>query len=423
MRKSLFIALLAAALITACKSFTPQTPPEHVDYLMELAEHPEYLDGTDYLCPTGHVDLTPAPAGYKPFYISHYGRHGARYAWQSDIYKRLHKVLGKAEEEDNLTDLGKDWRARFEQLYPDVKYRVGDLSRKGFQQQQELAHRMYCNFPQVFRAESHVRAWTSTSTRCVMTMSAFCLGLQKEDPKLDIFEYFGKFFLPAILPLDGSNPFRNNDYQVTPVPFEETWEQYIERTLDYGAILDRLFIDKDKALEPKEQWDFVSYLYFFAAGMASLDTDLVFTDIFTPEERIALWKIDNFQFYWYAWETHLGYMPILEDIVAKADERIASGKKGADLRFGHDYTILPLMMILDLDGMGKEAQSADDIHNITRLQQVPMGANVHFVFYRSDANYEVLFKVLHNGVEATLPVETDKWPYYSWKAFKEHYGF
>ena len=424
MKKTIFLSIVAALVLCGCaqKSANIQ-PPVQVDYLTELAEHPEYLDGTDYLCPTGPVKLTPAPAGYKPFYISHYGRHGARYAWQSDIYKLLHYTFKDAREADNLTELGNDYRHRFESLYPDVKYRVGDLSRKGFRQQEALAERMYKNFPQVFNGDAHVRAWTSTSTRCVMTMSAFCLGLKAQDPNLDIFENFGKVFLPAILPLDGSNPFRNKDYKVTPVPFEETWEQYIERNIDYKTILTRLFVDPDKAVEPAKQWDFVSYLYFFAAGMASLDTDLDFTDIFTPEERIALWKIDNFQFYWYAWETHLGYMPILEDIVAKADERIASGEKGADLRFGHDYTILPLMMILNLDGMGREAQNADEINDICRVQQVPMGANVHLVFFRSSSSDEILLKVLHNGVEATLPVPTDNWPYYSWNAFKEYYGF
>ena len=421
MKKTLFIALLATLVLAGCNTFKPQEPPVQTDYLQELAEHPEYLDGTDYLCPTGPVELTPAPAGYKPIYLSHYGRHGARYAWQSDIYKLIHYTLKDAAADDNLTDLGKDYRERFESLYPDVKYRVGDLSRKGFQQQQELAERMYKNFPQVFKGDAHVRAWTSTSTRCVMTMSAFCLGLKAQDPKLDIFENFGKVFLQAILPLDGSNPFKNEDYKRTPVAFEETWDEYIDRTIDYKPILSRLFVDPDKAVEPEKQWDLVSYLYFFAAGMASLDTDLVFTDIFTPEERIALWKIDNFQFYWYAWQTHLGYMPILDDIVAKADERIASGEKGADLRFGHDYTILPLMMILNLDGMGREAQTADEIADICRLQQVPMGANVHFVFYKNNSD-EVIFKVLHNGKEATLPVETEMWPYYSWNSFKEYFG-
>ena len=108
--------------------------------------------------------------------------------------------------------------------------------------------------------------------------------------------------------------------------------------------------------------------------MASLDTDLTFTDIFTYEERVQLWKIDDFQFYWYAWPTHLGYRPIVDDIIACTDERIASGEKGA---------------------------------------------NLHFVFYRSKKSDTILFKVLLNGEEARLPlIETSTWPYYDWVEFK-----
>ena len=79
MMKRFFLAacLLAAALVAAA-----QQP----DIEAHLKAHPELLAGTDYLCPTGPAVLTKAPKGYKVFYISHYGRHGARYAWQSDIY-------------------------------------------------------------------------------------------------------------------------------------------------------------------------------------------------------------------------------------------------------------------------------------------------------------------------------------------------
>ena len=205
---------------------------------------------------------------------------------------------------------------------------------------------------------------------------------------------------------------------MTPLKFDETWEQYIERTLDYRAILARLFKDRDKALPAAEQWDFVSYLYFFAAGMGSLDTDLVFTDLFTPEERIALWKIDDFQFYANAWPTHLGYLPIVRDIIAKADERIALGEKGADLRFGHDYTFLPLLMCLGVNGFDHDVTDPDEIPVWCQLHEVPMGANLHFVFYNSPRSDKVLFKVLLNGKEARLPIETDTWPYYDWDTFK-----
>ena len=407
--------LLAVLLVVATALSSGAQQP---DYLQQLESHPEYLAGTDYLCPIGPVALSPAPRGYKAFYISHYGRHGARYAWQSDMYERLNDVFSAANADGNLTPLGQDFKRRFDILYPEVRYRVGDLSRKGWEQQQELADRMYANFPGVFKGKAKVRSWVSTSTRCVMTMSSFCLGLMGNNSKLDIFENFGYSFLPAILPLDGHNPFRVEEVPDTPLRFDETWEAYIYRTVDYRAILARLFNDVDKVVPADEQWDLVSYLYFFGAGMNSLDTDLDFNDIFTPEERVALWKIDNFQFYANAWPTHEGYRPIVDDIIAKADARIAAGEKGADLRFGHDYTFLPLLMCLDVNGYGHDVETADEIPVWCRLQDVPMGANLHFVFYRSNRSPKILFKVLLNGREARLPLPTDNWPYYDWDDFK-----
>ena len=41
---------------------------------------------------------------------------------------------------------------------------------------------------------------------------------------------------------------------------------------------------------------------------------------------------------------------------------------------------------------------------------------------RSRKNPTVLFKVLLNGEEARLPLETGNWPYYDWQAFKARYG-
>ena len=412
------ILLTAATLLAAAFCLKAQV----ADIDAELRAHPEYLAGTDYLCPTGPVALTKAPKGYKPFYISHYGRHGARYAWQSDFYDRIEDALHEAAEAGNLTDFGADFKERFDRLYPEARYRVGDLSRRGWDQQVALAERMYANFPKVFQDGAEVEAWTSTSTRCVMTMSAFCSGLKGANPKIDLYENYGKVFLPAILSLDSGNPFRNKDFEETPVKFKETWAEYVERMVDYRAILGRLFKDVDKAVPVKGQWEMTSYLWFLAAGMNSLYTDLDFWDLFTEEEKVKLWKIDAFQFYADIWRTHKGYLPAIDDIIAKADERIASGRVGADLRFGHDYTFLPLLMNLDLNGFGHDVTNPDDIPTWCQTYEVPMGANVHFVFYKSKKSPKVLFKVLLNGHEARLPLETDNWPYYSWDAFKARYG-
>ena len=47
-----------------------------------------YRNGSTYFAYPGPVQkaLTPAPAGYEPFYISHYGRHGSRYMTLSLIH-------------------------------------------------------------------------------------------------------------------------------------------------------------------------------------------------------------------------------------------------------------------------------------------------------------------------------------------------
>ena len=404
--------------ILCCAAASAQQP----DIYENLRQNQELLCGTDYLCPTTPVELTAAPDGYEAFYISHYGRHGARYAWQGDLYSSINDLLAKAEGEDNLTELGKSFKERFDKLYPDVKYRVGDLSDKGWDQQHGLAKLMYGNYPEVFEDGADVNAYTSTSTRCIMTMSSFCVGLKGENPKLNVKENFGYSFLPAILPLDSHNPFRKDDYELTPNKVKETYPEYIARKIDSGKILSRIFKDVEKDVPAEKQWDLVSYLYFFVNGMASLYTELDFTDIFTLEDRIALWETDCFQFYTLAWNTHMGYLPIVEDIIAKADAQIASGRKGADLRFGHDYTILPLLMILGVDGYDHECTTGDEIPFWCPVNRVPMGANLHFVFFRSKDGSDILFKVLFNREEAHLPIYTENWPYYSWNSFKAKFG-
>ena len=45
----------------------------------KIKDDPSYALGVYRLYPTEFKEQTPVPKGYKPFYISHYGRHGSRY--------------------------------------------------------------------------------------------------------------------------------------------------------------------------------------------------------------------------------------------------------------------------------------------------------------------------------------------------------
>ena len=40
---------------------------QETDVIRQLESHPEYLAGTDYLCPAGPVALSPAPKGSTAF--------------------------------------------------------------------------------------------------------------------------------------------------------------------------------------------------------------------------------------------------------------------------------------------------------------------------------------------------------------------
>ena len=49
----------------------------------EIYSNIEKSGSVYYAYPDINESYTPAPKGYKPFYISHYGRHGSRYLSRS----------------------------------------------------------------------------------------------------------------------------------------------------------------------------------------------------------------------------------------------------------------------------------------------------------------------------------------------------
>ena len=92
---------------------------------------------------------TPAPKGYKPFYISHYGRHGSRYHYSASDYAFFDKLFLSVDSAQALTELGKSVGKRVHQLYVDAHQRAGDLTQTGAKQHMEIAKRMVQSYPDV----------------------------------------------------------------------------------------------------------------------------------------------------------------------------------------------------------------------------------------------------------------------------------
>ena len=105
----------------------------------EIAANPGKSGGVYYVYTYDNPVLTPAPKGYKPFYISHYGRHGSRWLLHDSEYDEVMAVFRAADAANAFTERGREVYGRVKRVYDDGIDRGGDLSPLGAEQHREIA--------------------------------------------------------------------------------------------------------------------------------------------------------------------------------------------------------------------------------------------------------------------------------------------
>ena len=379
--------------------------------------------GLDCLLDLSPKVSTPVPKGYEAVYISHYGRHGSRYAYTPDAYTILLNLLSEGRKQGNLTPRGEALLDELEPFWDDVRYRVGDLTEIGWNQHQEIARTMVTSFPTVFGKGSEVDACSSASVRAIMSMSSCCTAISRLSPQTKVYEHQGVTDIQATRPNQGSNPFRYQGPEEV-FPYSESSERFFLRHFpNYKDVLARLFRNPDAALGQQNPYDVFFHLYMFVAGMNSLPQDvrLDVKDFFTVEEYATLWETDNYERFreYHAYRTPCS--SIVDDMVAKASEALVTGRRGADLRYGHDHVVMALEMIMDLDGFDRAPAHQDELVYWFQTFRSPMAANIQYVFFqpRKGKAGDTLVKVLLNGEEAHLG-DLEGFPYYRWEDVKAY---
>ena len=152
----------------------------------EIFENIHLSAANHYAYPDPDFKKTPPPSGYKPFYLSHYARHGSRYRVNPNDYKEPLRILCEAEKDGALTELGKKTLNLIDSLARMAEDRYGELTPLGARQHRGIAKRMYENFPEVFQGLTAVDARSTVVIRCILSMMAECLQLQSMNPKLQI---------------------------------------------------------------------------------------------------------------------------------------------------------------------------------------------------------------------------------------------
>ena len=410
-----------------------------------FAQDVRQMGSNYYAYPTPDAKYTKAPAGYKPFYLSHYGRHGSRFHQPADHYHELYNTLAKADSLGKLTDLGKSLLEHAKYLDEYAAPRAGDLTQLGVAQHQGIAKRMVKNFPELFKNDAYVEAYASTSTRCVVSMAAFLEELRAQKPKLDIHQESGKYLMAFISPLDFGKIIGESN---TPAWQKENEKLYSH--VDPTRMMRAIFNDTAYIKKNVNAGELYSRIYEIGNSLqGSPEIEFSFDDLWTAEELTARWHAQNA--WWYSVLGNNPFSkkqgldnarPLLKNVLEIADKVIAADttktdktaaktkKTTATLRFGHDTVIFPFVALLQLGTVGVETADMENLHKVYRDYEIsPMAANVQFVFYKKKGS-PILVKVLLNETEQTLPVTCDSAtvkncpaaPYYRWEDVRTYYS-
>lgn len=418
MRKILLL-LLSASLLASTTLYG-----QYDGVWQEVRENRLLASGQDNVYPMQKQKLTRRPRGYRERFVSMYSRHGSRYAYTSKTYDFLKENLSRAERDSNLTEYGAALAKELAPFFETVRYRVGDLSPLGWNQLAWIARTMKESFPRAFSRGASVDACVSPSMRSALSMSSFCLALGQACPGVRIYEHQSIEDLPAARPNRG-NPFAYAD-AYAPFPIQESPEQFCERKIDYDAVFGKIFKDPSRVeCQDGRIWA-LDYLYMLVAGMNSLPQEIVpdVSGIFSAEEFVQMWEVDNYLRFREYYKYLSTCCSVYEDIIAKADARLKDGRRGADLRFGHDHVLLTLYMIANVEGYGNFPDKADDVALWFRNYITPMGGNMQLVFYTPRRSSKpVLVKLLVNGKESFFSgLKPVKGPYYDWEELKDFFG-
>ena len=152
-----------------------------------IKEKPQYASCNYNTYPDSiTATLTPAPAGKKPFYLSHYGRHGSRYISSRSGYDTPYDMMNHADSVNELTPTGQRVLEEMRLVMNDTEQRWGELTSYGKIQQRAISRRMVERFPEIFCKGGRVNAISTTVPRCIESMGAAMVEMLQVNPSLNI---------------------------------------------------------------------------------------------------------------------------------------------------------------------------------------------------------------------------------------------
>lgn len=392
----------------------------------ELSATPEKTGGVYFAYPTkDKLKQTSPKKGYKPFYISHLGRHGSRYLVSDADYKSMLVVFEDALRQNGLTPLGADVHKRLSKVWLEAEGHGGDLAPLGVRQLRGIAERMYHAYPEVFTNNVLISARSTTVIRCILSMDAFCERLKELNPTLQTTREASNKYMSYL-------NFHTNEaveFRSAKDTWRKDYQHFEESHIQPKRLVRSLFSDS-AYIEKLNQKAILLGLYEIAGGMQNIETQLSFYDLFEKKELFDLWQCRNYRLYveYANAAQNQGIMmenakPLLKDILEKANEVISTKGKGATLRFAHDGNLVPLTLLLHLQDCYNSVAEPSEYYKLwSDFKVAPMAGNVQIIFFRKPHSDDILIKFLLHEQEILIPtLKTDIAPFYHWQDLERYW--
>ena len=387
---------------------------QHDALVTDLSENPQrvFINTDPYEYIPG--PQTPAPKGYKPFYISHYGRHGARSnSNKKGAYEKVAARYHKAHDAGLLTPAGIAAMRQIDTIIVLHNNMDGRLTPLGAQEHRQIAHRMYSNYKDVFKkGNKKVVARSSYVPRVLVSMAAFTGELLSLQGDLDMSWDTGEELMKVI-----SN---DDTKEVKDSVYRYVNRMYAAHRFDKADFVCKVFTDTAAA---RGVVGSITRLMKDTQRMAStcpafgLDNRLL--DLFTPEDQVFFEQQKAVSIYMrqcnsveFGDERMQRTELLFRDFLEKADEAVATGSVAADLRFGHDWPLLAISSRLGLAGVA-ERRTFETCVDWPGWRYTPFAGNLQLIFYRGRKG-DVLVKVLLNERETAI-LGLEGFPYYKWE--------
>lgn len=368
---------------------------------------------------------TPAPDGFKPFYINHIGRTGARYLSKSRFIYYLKNILIDAKLKGLRTSKGDELFSKLNDLELFEQEHYGLLSNIGKTMEFQIGDRTFKNFPNVFSQDKIIYANATYVKRTQESMDAFLTTFKEKIPSKNIKTSINNIDDPILRFFDLNKIYLNFKEEGK---WKKCLNSFENRSEIYEKVTDQFF-DKKYPLSKKEKLNFSSILYKIYGNQFNVDYNVKLGDYFDKKSLKYFWENRNSEIYLSKGPSLKGTVlptnisfALLKDFIKTSDNAIKNRTIASNFRFGHSKTIISFASLLGISFASKQVTKVEDIKNVFKDYEIsPMGANIQWIFYSNNKN-EILVKMLYNEKEINFPIDSNIKPYYRWNDIKKYYN-